>query len=69
MTLELVSTKDLISEIQKRSTFLGIIIWSPKETTNEKSNPVSDLNIFSAFDSKGTTRILSVAHQKVSQEC
>lgn len=62
MDLELVSTKDLIDEVQKRLTFSGIIIWS----SNEKTVKISDLKVFSTFDVNSTVEILDLVKEEVN---
>ena len=62
--LELVSTKDLINEVQRRSTFAGIMIWSEEE---RKSHSVSDFKVFSTFDAGSTVGVLEMVKREVSQ--
>lgn len=64
MSLEFVSTKDLIDEIQKRTTFAGIMIWSEEE---RKDHCVEDLKVFSTFNAKGTIKVLKMVEKEVDE--
>ena len=60
MGLELASTAELIEEIQKRSTFAGLIMWSPDEHRKDGQTH-NDFSLFTSVDDEQTVKLLEIA--------
>lgn len=57
MSIELASTQELIEELMRRSTFVGIILCSPHQHVNDNQIH-SHFDVFSRVHNDDTIRIL-----------
>jgi len=67
MELELASTQELIEELSKRTTFVGMIIWSPDEH-RVPGQCHDDFRMFTSINTDGTLKILEDAKASVEKK-
>lgn len=67
MDIEFASTKELIQELRKRSTFAGLILWSPDEH-REDGQTHSDFQLFTSVDDEQSVKLLELASHSIKNE-
>lgn len=66
MTLELATTEQLIGELMRRTTFAGIILYSP-ESHKFNGQMHQDFRLLTPADQEDTIRLLETAIETLRQ--
>lgn len=67
MEIEFASTKELVAELQKRSTFAGLIMWSPDEHKKDGQTH-NDFQLFTSVNDEQTIKLLEIATESLKRQ-